>query len=146
MATDANASTWPGREQVSHHLRYQITGLYENISTKLNDSLDDRLVEYGFKSVLFDRTSAFQRIQIFSTVDFGNVLVLDGLVNLAESDRVGYTHSLLGLPEVRTHLKQRFLFYGGVQSNLACLCKSTTGEHHESFWDEIKEQYAIPSS
>ena len=84
--------------------------------TQMYNSLDDRLVEYGFKEVVFDRTSAFQRIQIFATVDFGNVLVLDGLVNLAESDRVGYTHSLMGLPEVRTHFETALVYgWGSIQ-------------------------------
>ena len=38
---------------------------------------------------------------ILNTMDFGNLLVLDGYANLAESDTVQYTHSLMNLPEVR---------------------------------------------
>ena len=34
-------------------------------------------------------------------MDFGKLLVLDGYANLAESDTVQYTHSLMNLPEVR---------------------------------------------
>ena len=35
-----------------------------------------------------------QLVEIYSTLDFGNVLVLDGFANLAESD-LAYTHSLM---------------------------------------------------
>ena len=38
---------------------------------------------------------------ILNTMDFGKLLVLDGYANLAESDTVPYTHSLMNLPEVR---------------------------------------------
>ena len=34
-------------------------------------------------------------------MDFGKLLVLDGYANLAESDTVQYTHTLMNLPEVR---------------------------------------------
>ena len=45
--------------------------------------------------------SKYQHVQIFDTVDNGKVLVLDGLVQLAESDMEGYTHALMNLPHVR---------------------------------------------
>ena len=61
---------------------------------------DDRLVEYGFQKVLFDQTSAYQRVQIVQTADHGNLLILDGAVNLAENDTTAYTHSLMNIPEV----------------------------------------------
>ena len=38
---------------------------------------------------------------ILNTMDFGKLLVLDGYANLAESDTVQYTHTLMNLPEVR---------------------------------------------
>ena len=41
-----------------------------------------------------------QRVQIVDSVDHGRMLVLDGFVNIAESDTSAYTHKLMGLPEV----------------------------------------------
>ena len=41
-----------------------------------------------------------QRVQIVESVDHGRMLVLDGFVNIAESDTEAYTHKLMGLPEV----------------------------------------------
>ena len=65
-------------------------------------SSDDRLVEYGLRwPLLLERRSRFQLIQIGETEDHGRVLILDGLVNLAESDTEAYTNAIMGLPEVR---------------------------------------------
>merc|ERR1712013_796713 len=44
--------------------------------------------------LLFSERSPYQLVEIYSTPDFGNCLVLDGLINLAESDLV-YTHTLM---------------------------------------------------
>jgi predicted membrane-bound spermidine synthase len=62
---------------------------------------DDRLLEYGFRKVICDQLSPYQRIQIAKTIDHGNVLILDGAVNLAEKDTIPYTHALMNLPQVR---------------------------------------------
>jgi spermidine synthase len=59
---------------------------------------DDRIVEYGYKEVLFSQQSPFQLIEIVDTVDFGRLLLLDGLTNLAELDTEAYTHTLMNLP------------------------------------------------
>ena len=49
--------------------------------------------------MLFDQTSQYQRVQIVKTVDHGNMLILDGAVNLAENDTVPYTHALMNIPQ-----------------------------------------------
>ena len=48
----------------------------------------------AWKKLLFSERTPYQLVEIYSTLDFGNVLVLDGFTNLAESDLV-YTHSLM---------------------------------------------------
>ncbi|KAK2715164.1 spermine synthase-like isoform X2 [Artemia franciscana] len=55
---------------------------------------DDRLLEYDVEEVLADVQSPFQKVEILKTKNFGNLLVLDGLQNLAESDIV-YTETLM---------------------------------------------------
>ena len=71
---------------------------------------DDRLIEYGFQEILFDDKSPFQSVQIVKTEDHGNMLLLDGAVNLAEYDTKSYTHCLMNLPHVsllgNSHLKK----------------------------------------
>jgi hypothetical protein len=59
-----------------------------------------------YREVLYDSHSKMQHIQIVDTVDQGRMMLLDGLVNLAESDTVAYTHVLMGLPEVMVHAAQ----------------------------------------
>jgi spermidine synthase len=47
---------------------------------------------------LFSKKSDFQLVQVVDTLDYGPMLILDGFANLAESDTVEYTHSLMNLP------------------------------------------------
>jgi len=55
---------------------------------------DDRILEYKWDKLLFSERSPYQMVEIYSTADFGNCLVLDGMINLSEADLV-YTHSLM---------------------------------------------------
>jgi len=57
-------------------------------------SSDDRLLQMGWKKLLFSERSPYQLVEIYSTLDFGNCLVLDGFINLAESD-LAYTQALM---------------------------------------------------
>jgi len=57
-------------------------------------SSDERILEYKFEKLLFSERTPYQLVEIYATKDFGNMLVLDGYVNLAESDTV-YTHNLM---------------------------------------------------
>nr|CAG4650226.1 EOG090X07PL [Sida crystallina] len=54
----------------------------------------ERILEYDVETVVADVQSEFQRIQILKTLNFGNLLVLDDLQNLAESDLI-YTETLM---------------------------------------------------
>ncbi|KAK8721540.1 hypothetical protein OTU49_012770 [Cherax quadricarinatus] len=57
-------------------------------------SSDDRILEYDVDELLFSEQTEFQKVQIYHTKSFGNMLVLDDLQNLAESD-LAYTHGLM---------------------------------------------------
>ena len=59
---------------------------------------DNRILEYKFEKVLFSDQSDYQFVQVVDTVDFGPLLILDGFANLAASDTVAYTHTLMNLP------------------------------------------------
>ncbi|XP_051782890.1 spermine synthase [Erpetoichthys calabaricus] len=56
---------------------------------------DGRLVEYDIDEVLFDDDSPYQNIKILHSQQFGNILILNGDVNLAESD-LPYTQAIMG--------------------------------------------------
>ncbi|KAF2368164.1 Spermidine synthase tetramerization domain [Trinorchestia longiramus] len=57
-------------------------------------SSDDRLLEYDIDEVKFSEVTPFQKVEILHSKSFGNILVLDNLQNLAESD-LAYTHGLM---------------------------------------------------
>ena len=55
-------------------------------------------MEYSYKEVLFSQKSDYQMVEIVDTEDFGRILVLDGINNFSEVDKIGYTHALLNTP------------------------------------------------
>ena len=75
--------------------------------------LDDRLIEYNFSEVLFSRQSDFQHVLIVDTPDFGRLLCLDYMTNLAESDTQAYTHSVMNLPHEDFGGKEVLIVGGG---------------------------------
>lgn len=56
---------------------------------------DASLQEIEITRVVCDVNSEYQNIKIFETLEYGNVLVLDNDVNIAESDHV-YTETITG--------------------------------------------------
>ena len=63
-------------------------------------TIDSRWCDYKINDVVYDVRSEHQHVLIIQTMDFGKLLILDGYANLAESDSISYTHSLMNLPEV----------------------------------------------
>jgi len=55
---------------------------------------DNRLVEYDFDKVIYEGDSQYQNIKILHSPSFGNMLILDELQNIAESDLI-YTHTIM---------------------------------------------------
>ncbi|KAK7864485.1 hypothetical protein R5R35_003106 [Gryllus longicercus] len=55
---------------------------------------DERILEYDIDNVLYDERSEFQKILIVHSKSLGNLLVLDDLQNLSESDLI-YTETLM---------------------------------------------------
>nr|CAB3266409.1 spermine synthase-like [Phallusia mammillata] len=53
------------------------------------------LVEYDFDELVFDQDSPYQNVRILHSNQFGNCLVLDNDINLAESD-LAYTVAITG--------------------------------------------------
>ena len=80
---------------------------------------DDRLVEYGIKAILHDTKSSYQRVQIVETIDHGNLLILDGAVNLAENDTIPYTQALMNIPQdLNLYQDAQILILGGGDGGL----------------------------
>ncbi|XP_076062239.1 spermine synthase [Oratosquilla oratoria] len=75
-------------------------------------SSDDRLLEYDVDSVVFEEKTDFQKVQVYHTKSFGNLLVLDDLQNLAESD-LPYTHGLMNKSDEDYKNKEILILGGG---------------------------------
>jgi len=74
-------------------------------------SSDERLLEYDIDNIVFDENSPYQHIQIVHSGNFGNLLILDDLQNLAESDLV-YTESIM-CRGVEDYTGKEILILGG---------------------------------
>lgn len=72
---------------------------------------DERIIEYDVDRILVDYQSAFQRIQIVHTLNYGNLLILDENQNLAESDLI-YTETLMQRGKL-DYKDQNILILGG---------------------------------
>lgn len=75
-------------------------------------SSDDRILEYDVDKLIFEKQSDFQKVQILHTLSFGNMLLLDDLQNLAESD-LPYTHGLMNKENEDFEGKEILILGGG---------------------------------
>lgn len=73
---------------------------------------DGRLVEYDIDEVVYDQDSAYQNIKILHSRQFGNILILNGDVNLAESD-LAYTQAIMGSGKENYAGKEVLILGGG---------------------------------
>ncbi|KAL7983715.1 hypothetical protein Chor_000591 [Crotalus horridus] len=73
---------------------------------------DGRLVEYDIDEVIYDEESAYQNIKILHSKQFGNILILSGDVNLAESD-LAYTKAIMGSGKEDYTNKEVLILGGG---------------------------------
>ncbi|CAG0889275.1 unnamed protein product [Darwinula stevensoni] len=55
---------------------------------------DERLLQYDFDVKLFEERTPYQKVMIVHSPSLGNALILDDLINLAESDGI-YTDTLM---------------------------------------------------
>lgn len=65
------------------------------------------------KRVLEDEQTQYQHIQIVEAEFFGNVLILDGIVQLTERDNAGYHEMIVHVPMLAAEKPRRVLIVGG---------------------------------
>ncbi|XP_042214186.1 spermine synthase-like [Homarus americanus] len=73
---------------------------------------DDRIIEYDVDKLVCEERTDFQKVEIYHTKSFGNMLVLDDLQNLAESD-LPYTHGLMNKGNEKYEEKEILILGGG---------------------------------
>lgn len=79
---------------------------------------DGRLVEYDIDEVVYDEDSPYQNIKILHSKQFGNILILSGDVNLAESD-LAYTRAIMGNGK-EDYTGKDVLILGGGDGGILC--------------------------
>uniref|UniRef100_A0A3Q0QUR3 Spermine synthase n=1 Tax=Amphilophus citrinellus TaxID=61819 RepID=A0A3Q0QUR3_AMPCI len=83
---------------------------------------DGRLIEYDIDKVVYEENSDYQNIKILHSQQYGNILVLDGDINLAESD-FPYTQAITGNGKENYAGKEVLILGGGDGGILAELVK-----------------------
>uniref|UniRef100_A0A8C2ZWH9 Spermine synthase n=1 Tax=Cyclopterus lumpus TaxID=8103 RepID=A0A8C2ZWH9_CYCLU len=73
---------------------------------------DGRLVEYDMDQLVYEEDSAFQNIKILHSQQYGNTLILDNDLNLAESD-LAYTLAIMGSGRENYTGKEVLILGGG---------------------------------
>ncbi|XP_039633339.1 spermine synthase isoform X1 [Perca fluviatilis] len=73
---------------------------------------DGRLVEYDMDQIVYEEDSAYQNIKILHSQQYGNVLILDNDLNLAESD-LAYTQAIMGSGRENYAGKEVLILGGG---------------------------------
>ncbi|KAG8450603.1 hypothetical protein GDO86_003033 [Hymenochirus boettgeri] len=73
---------------------------------------DGRLVEYDIDEIVYSKDSPYQNIKILHSKQFGNILILNGDVNLAESD-LAYTQAIMGSGKEDYYGKEVLILGGG---------------------------------
>lgn len=79
---------------------------------------DGRLVEYDIDEVVYEEDSDYQNIKILHSRQFGNILILNGDVNLAESD-LPYTQAIMGSGR-ENYAGKEVLILGGGDGGILC--------------------------
>ncbi|TMS14070.1 Spermine synthase [Larimichthys crocea] len=73
---------------------------------------DGRMSEYDIDRVVYEEDSAYQNIKILHSRQYGNILVLNGDINLAESD-LAYTQAIMGSGKENYAGKEVLILGGG---------------------------------
>jgi spermidine synthase len=72
-----------------------------------------RLQEFSNKSILFQAQSEYQHVLVFRSAQYGNVLVLDGVIQLTERDEFSYHEIMTHVPLCSHPHPSRVLIVGG---------------------------------
>lgn len=75
--------------------------------------LDDYHTSLSYKEMLYDHKSRFQHIRVIKNAFFGNVLLLDGVIQLTEMDNHGYHEMITHIPMLAHENPQNILIIGG---------------------------------
>ncbi|XP_018567415.1 spermine synthase isoform X1 [Anoplophora glabripennis] len=123
-------------------------------------SSDERLLEYDIDEIVFEQITPYQKVQIVHSKSLGNILVLDDLQNIAESDLI-YTETLMARGKENYKDKEIVILGGGDGALLYELLKENPKEvimleiddvvmkacakHMRSVCGDVLDNYSGPS-
>ncbi|GAB1303237.1 Spermine synthase [Apodemus speciosus] len=120
--TNKNGSLLNKIEEKMKELSQDSTGRVKRYEegplTRYWPTADGRLVEYDIDEVVYDEDSPYQNIKILHSKQFGNILILSGDVNLAESD-LAYTRAIMGNGK-EDYTGKDVLILGGGDGGILC--------------------------
>lgn len=79
---------------------------------------DGRVIEYDMDQMVYEEDSPYQNIKILHSPQYGNVLILDDDLNLAESD-LPYTQAIMGSGR-ESYAGKDVLILGGGDGGILC--------------------------
>jgi len=74
---------------------------------------EGRSLAIQIKSLLESRQTQYQKLEVYDTVPFGNMLVLDGVIQLTEFDNFAYHEMLAHIPMIAHPNPETVLIAGG---------------------------------
>jgi len=79
----------------------------------VNSQWPTQALSLEYDSILWDKKSAYQHVQVFHNKVWGNVLVLDGVIQVTEKDEIAYHELIVHIPMFSHKNPERVLVVGG---------------------------------
>jgi len=84
-----------------------------NWFAEINEQWPGQAMSLEIEKVLWDQQSDYQHVQVFKSKTFGNVLVLDNVIQLTERDECAYQEMITHLPMFSHPNPEHVLIVGG---------------------------------
>jgi len=81
--------------------------------SEVNSQWPGQALSLEYDEVLWDKKSDFQHVQVFHNKVWGNVLVLDGVIQVTEKDEIAYHELITHIPLFSHKNPERALVVGG---------------------------------
>jgi len=81
--------------------------------SEVNDQWPTQALSLEYDNILWDKKSEYQHVQVFHNKVWGNVLVLDGVIQVTEKDEIAYHELIVHIPMFAHKHPERVLVVGG---------------------------------
>jgi spermidine synthase len=81
--------------------------------SEVNDQWKHQALSLEYDTILWDKKSDYQHVQVFHNKIWGNVLVLDGVIQVTEKDEIAYHELIVHIPMFSHKNPERVLVVGG---------------------------------